>query len=71
MKDNRNSACDQDIVMENFTAELTYAAYAVALRHSWRNEWLDLELDLWRDLSDAVQKWRPAPLNTMQPKSLT
>ena len=57
MKDNRNTACDQDILLEDFTAELTRAAYAVALRHGWGDLWLDLELDLWRVLTDTIRTW--------------
>jgi hypothetical protein len=40
-----------------FVADLTEAAYPVALRHSGGDEWLDLELDLWRVLHETVQKW--------------
>jgi hypothetical protein len=57
-KGNRNTASEQDILLEDFTAELTSAAYAVVLRHGGGNQWLDLELDLWRALTDTVQKWR-------------
>jgi hypothetical protein len=57
-KGNRNPACDPDILLEDFTAELTSAAYAVVLRHGGGNQWLDLELELWRVLTDTVQKWR-------------
>ena len=57
MKDNRNTARDQDMLLEDFTAELTRAAYAVALRHGWGNLWLDLELDLWRVLTDTIRTW--------------
>ena len=57
MKGSPNTPGDRDILLEDFTAELTCAAYAVALRHGWGNQWLDLELDLWRVLTDTVQKW--------------
>jgi hypothetical protein len=38
-------------------AELTEAAYPVALRHTGGDGWLDLELDLWRVMAQAVKKW--------------
>jgi hypothetical protein len=43
--------------LEDFVAELTAAAYVVALRHRVGNLWLDLELELWRALTDATSKW--------------
>jgi hypothetical protein len=42
--------------LENFVAELTAAVYPVALRHGGSDKWLDLELDLWQVLNDAVSK---------------
>ena len=57
MKDNRNTARDQDMLLEDFTAELTRAAYAVALRHGARDKWLDLQLELWKALKETVKKW--------------
>ena len=47
--------------LEDLVAELTAAAYVVALRHGAGNRWLDLELELWRALTDVTSKWkRPA-----------
>jgi hypothetical protein len=48
---------DRDAQLETFTAELTHAAYRVALRNRARGTWLDLELDLWRALADTVKTW--------------
>ena len=42
--------------LEVFAAELTAAAYCVALRHGAGDKWLDLELDLWRVLTETVRK---------------
>lgn len=42
---------------EEFVANLTAAVYAIALRHAAGAPWLDLELDLWRVVAQAVQKW--------------
>jgi hypothetical protein len=44
--------------LENFVAELTEAAYPVALRHKGNKEWLDLELDLWKTLAQTVKNWQ-------------
>lgn len=46
-----------DTTLEDFVAELTEAAVPVALRYGVGNRWLDLELDLWKVLTDTVQKW--------------
>jgi hypothetical protein len=45
--------------LENLAAELTDAAYYVALRHERTDSWLDLRLDLWKALSDAVRRVVP------------
>jgi hypothetical protein len=47
-----------DAQLESFAAELTLAAYRVALRTRTRGTWLDLELELWRALADKVHTWR-------------
>jgi hypothetical protein len=61
MNGNRHTGCDRNIVQDDFVAELTRAAYAVALRNGRRRLWLDLELELWRVLTDLVQKWGQGP----------
>jgi hypothetical protein len=48
---------DREARLETFAAELTLAAYRVALRNRARGTWLDLELDLWRTLADKVKTW--------------
>jgi hypothetical protein len=48
---------NRDALLESFAAELTIAAYRVALRTKTRGTWLDLELDLWRALADTVETW--------------
>ncbi len=57
MKGIRNTPSDLEIPLEDFTAELTRAAYAVALRHGARDKWLDLQLELWKALQETVKKW--------------
>jgi hypothetical protein len=39
---------------EEWTAQLTTAAYLVSLRYCATSRWLDLQLELWRALSATV-----------------
>ena len=48
---------NRDALLEALAAELTLAAYRVALRTRTEGTWLDLELDLWRALADTVKTW--------------
>ena len=48
---------DRDALLEAFAAELTLAAYRVALQSRTQGTWLDLELDLWRALAEKVMTW--------------
>jgi hypothetical protein len=57
MKEDRALHADTDGSLEALAAELTAAAYAVALRHQARETWLELELNLWQVLTEAVKKW--------------
>ena len=52
------STGDRDTLLECLAAELTSAAYFVALRHNRPNSWIDLELDLWRTTTEAVRRWK-------------
>ncbi len=56
MKDQRAAVAESNRALEGFAAELTAAAYPVALRHGLGHKWLDLELDLWRVLTEMVMK---------------
>jgi hypothetical protein len=58
MKGNPGTARDRDIVLENFAAELTEAAYPVALRYGVVGSSIDLELDLWRVFVETIKEWR-------------
>ena len=49
-------AAHSDSSLETFAAELTEAVFPVALRYGVGDRWLDLELDLWRALSETVEK---------------
>jgi hypothetical protein len=48
---------NRDALLETLAAELTLAAYRVALRTGTEGNWLDLELDLWRALADTARTW--------------
>jgi hypothetical protein len=54
---NSNTGFDSEIFLDTFAAELTNAAYPVALRHAKGDSWVDLELDLWRVLAATVERW--------------
>ena len=41
---------------EDFLAELTDAAYRVALKHRFRGYFVDVQLDLWSALREVVHK---------------
>ena len=61
MSDNHGATCDRDTLLENLAAELTSAAYAVALRHGLEDKWLDLQLELWKALKETVKKQGQEP----------
>ena len=60
MNDQRTAVADANHALEVFAAELTAAAYPVALRHGVCGKWLDLELELWRVLTETLKKWERA-----------
>jgi hypothetical protein len=57
MKTNEATGRIPNATLEDLVAELTAAAYFVALRHGPGNPWLDLELELWRALTDVTSRW--------------
>jgi hypothetical protein len=60
MNDKCRATGDRD-ALDNFAAELTRVAYYVALRHGTAGTWIDLQLDLWQTLGDAIQQWEREP----------
>ena len=56
MSDSDSASGNRETLLENAAAELTNAAYAVALRHGVEDNWLDLELELWEAIREAVKK---------------
>ena len=61
MSDNHAAACNRDALRLTFAAELTLVAYRVALRHGTGSTWIDLELELWRALTETVKNWELPP----------
>jgi carbon storage regulator len=43
--------------LDAFAAELSDAAYLIALRHGLADSWVDLELGLWQALASRVKSW--------------
>jgi hypothetical protein len=70
MSDNHGASRDRDALLDKFAAELTRAAYRVALWHGTGGAWLDLQLELWRVLTEIVNKWeRERPLAAGRPEA--
>jgi hypothetical protein len=61
MNDNARATADWDALLDAFAAELTRAAYHVALRHGAAGTWLDLELELWQALANTIKQWGGNP----------
>ena len=61
MNDHRTVDADADQLLAALAAELTAAAYPVALRHAVGDKWLDLQLELWRALTETVKKRAATP----------
>jgi hypothetical protein len=45
-----------DVRAEELLAELAQAAYRVALRHGIKGPFIDIELDLWRELRRVLAR---------------
>ena len=50
-----------DFFPELLAAELTIAAYPIALRHGVGDSWVELEINLWMVLAEAVRNWQRQP----------
>jgi hypothetical protein len=57
LKANWTTGGDCNTATEDLAAELAEAAYPMLLRNAPGENWLDLELELWRTLKNAVGKW--------------
>jgi hypothetical protein len=49
---------NSDRAGENLAAELTEAAFPVALRRGLGTEWLDRKLELWSAMTRTVNDWK-------------
>jgi carbon storage regulator CsrA len=56
---------ESDAFFESFAAELTSVAYTVMIRQGvcGSGQWLDLELELWKALTEAIGRIRPPYVN--------
>jgi hypothetical protein len=54
-KQNRSQS-DEDVLLDAFAAELTQAAYPIALKYGVLGSSLDLELEIWKTLTELVRK---------------
>jgi hypothetical protein len=50
------SVNEESAIAENFLAELAEAAYGVALRHGVKGAFIDVELELWRELRQVLDR---------------
>jgi hypothetical protein len=46
----------EDVLLDAFAAELTDAAYPIALKYGVLGSSLDLELEIWKTLTELVHK---------------
>jgi hypothetical protein len=56
MNDILDTAQHRDARLENFAAQLTHAVHLLVLQRGRKDSWLDLEMDLWRVVAEAVKK---------------
>ena len=52
---------ESDGSLESLAAELTDAAYRVALQRGFGDKWLDLQLDLWGTFKQAITNHSHSP----------
>jgi hypothetical protein len=57
MADDDRAAREWNRALERLAADVTDAAYAVALRHGTGGTWVDLELGLWEALARTIWEW--------------
>jgi hypothetical protein len=56
MNNGHTTQSDQDVLLDTFAAELTEAAYPVALKYGVLGSSLDLELEIWKTLTEVIRK---------------
>jgi hypothetical protein len=57
MSDHHRTTPDRDIRPEDLAAELTGAVYSLVLRRGPKDRWINVELALWRALTETVEEW--------------
>src|SRR5271166_6157020 len=48
---------DRNARLESVAANLASAVYSIVLRHGIRGSWIQMEVGLWKVLTDTIQKW--------------
>jgi hypothetical protein len=56
MNNAHTTQSDEDVLLDTFAAELTDAAYPIALKYGVMGSSLDLELEIWKTLTELVHK---------------
>jgi hypothetical protein len=56
MNKRNTTPSDEDVLLDTFAAELTEAAYPIALKYGVIGSSLDLELEIWKTLTEVVRK---------------
>ena len=56
MSDGHTPECNGGLQLEDFAAALTDVAYRVALQHGVGDRWLELHLDLWGAMTEAIEQ---------------
>jgi hypothetical protein len=56
MNERNTTQSDEEAVLDTFAAELTRAAYPIALKYGVSGSSLDLELEIWQTLTELVRK---------------
>ena len=59
MNANVTTRTGSDAVLDSLAAELTDAAFPVALHHGTGTDWLDAKLELWGVLKHAIRDLAP------------
>jgi hypothetical protein len=56
MNQRNTTVSDEEVLLDTFAAELTDAAYPIALKYGVIGSSLDLELEIWKTLTELVHK---------------
>jgi hypothetical protein len=56
MNQRNTTVSDEEVLLDTFAAELTDAAYPIALKYGVIGSSLDLELEIWKTLTELVRK---------------